>query len=322
MLNDRYLKLSSRRFVACPFTADEYGKVSPRAFKEFKFGTQCDGGYFATSIENSFPEIDEKVEFLNKLYQCLLCNQLQHKVRKLVVVGAPDSGKSSWANIFFGLIPRSSIAVLTKEQNFGASMINAGTELLYIDEWTDAMLSSDQVKTIFQGGYFAQSIKHKTPKMEEMNAGVFITCNNLPSFGTENDNVMRRLAVFETRTLAQKSIEAPEWIREHALECLVWMINVINSNIDRVSACERFYELPYNVKADTRTKQSLSNHDLDQIKSFEATNIPLYESAVIDENSLDVSFKMLGNHGKYSRLFLLVFHYIKLLVQTNLQTAE
>ena len=122
--------------MACPFSPEDFGVVSPRAFKPFVVGTPCDGGFFATAIDNSFPDIDEKVEFLNKFYQCLLCKKLPHKTRKLVVVGAADSGKSSLANLFFGLIPRDRIAVLTKEANFGASMINKDTELLYIDEWT------------------------------------------------------------------------------------------------------------------------------------------------------------------------------------------
>ena len=105
----------------------------------------CDGGYYATSVLNSFPVLMERISFLNKFYQCLLCHQLPHKVRKLVVVGPCDSGKSSWANVLMALVPLTKVAILTKEKNFGTSMIEEDTQLLYVDEWCKPMMSQDQV---------------------------------------------------------------------------------------------------------------------------------------------------------------------------------
>ena len=87
----------------------------------------------------------ERISFLNKFYQCLLCHQLPHKVRKLVVVGPCDSGKSSWANVLMALVPLTKVAILTKEKNFGTSMIEEDTQLLYVDEWCKPMMSQDQV---------------------------------------------------------------------------------------------------------------------------------------------------------------------------------
>jgi len=239
---NRYLKLSSRTFVPCPFVEEDFGRISPRCFRHLKSISGCDGGYFSASIYNSFPDLFERVQFVNKMYQCFLCLQLPHKVRKLVVYGPCDSGKSSWANVFFGLMPKNKIAVLTKEKNFGSSMIMEDTELLYVDEWCKEMLSPDSIKTLFQGGFFAQSVKHETPRMQTMTSGVFMTCNELPNFGDEQANVMRRLSVFETKALTDHHPEAPNWIKENAMECLVWMMTFINSNIELVLPEERFYE--------------------------------------------------------------------------------
>ena len=285
--------MSSRTFVACPFSPEEFGVISPRAYQSFVVGTPCDGGYFASAVDNSFPDLDEKVEFLNKFYQCLLCKQLPHKVRKLVVVGARDSGKSSFAKLFFGLIPRDRIAAVTKEDNFGASMINDDTELLYIDEWTKKMLTSDEAKCIFQGGMFPQSVKHQNPRIGEMQAGVFITCNKIPDYGCEQENVLRRLAVFNTKTLSEMSMDAPDWIQANAMKCLVWMINVLNSNKHRISKEERFYELPTHISANARSQKKISGEVLEEIKSFKPDRpIVAPSTVVLDDNIVDEEFKI------------------------------
>ena len=104
------------------------------------------------------------------------------------LLGENDSGKTSWANVFFGLIHPSKIAVLSKEKNFGASMISERTDLLFIDEWVYETMAPDQMKTILQGGYFSQAVKHEKPKMTKMNGGIYITCQRMPKFG--NNDVM------------------------------------------------------------------------------------------------------------------------------------
>ena len=101
------VKLSSRCIVKTPLEVSDIGKVSPRIYCDFTLTrTSGDDGYFSNSILNSFPEVPKRVEFLNKFYQCLLYGQLPHKAEKLVVCGTNNSGKSSWARIFFGLMNR------------------------------------------------------------------------------------------------------------------------------------------------------------------------------------------------------------------------
>ena len=288
----------------------------------------CDGGYFAASVLNSFPDLMERISFLNKFYQCLLCHQLPHKVRKLVVVGPCDSGKSSWANVLMALVPLSKVAILTKEQNFGTSMIEEDTQLLYVDEWCKPMMSQDQVlltyqnsyihasdyyeykrrttikialisyvlvsslvtiflffsflyiqvKTILQGGLFAQSKKHQTPRMQTMNSGVFMTCNRLPDFGEEQENIRRRLAIYETRALVSTSPEAPEWMRRNAMGCLTWAINQINSHTDLLDPEERFYELPNDVSASAFIEDGVPREEIAKIKAATIKDLDIVPS--------------------------------------------
>ena len=135
------MKLSSRCIVKTLLEANDIGKVSPRIYYDFTVKiTSRDGGYFSYSILNSSPEVPKRVEFLNKFYQCLLYGQLPHKAMKLVVCGTNNSGKSSWARIFLGIMNRLKIVSVTKEKTFDLSMVDEDTKLIFIDEWSEKTL--------------------------------------------------------------------------------------------------------------------------------------------------------------------------------------
>jgi hypothetical protein len=51
-----------------------------------------------------------------------MASKMPHKVRKLVVEGPKDSGKTSWASIFHRVIPQGKIASITGEGQFSAAM--------------------------------------------------------------------------------------------------------------------------------------------------------------------------------------------------------
>ena len=135
------MKLSSRCIVKTLLEANDIGKVSPRIYYDFTVKiTSRDGRYFSYSILNSSPEVPKRVEFLNKFYQCLLYGQLPHKAMKLVVCGTNNSGKSSWARIFLGIMNRLKIVSVTKEKTFDLSMVDEDTKLIFIDEWSEKTL--------------------------------------------------------------------------------------------------------------------------------------------------------------------------------------
>ena len=80
---------------------------------------------------NTFPEDEIRANFLNKFYQCLLAGRMPHKVRKLVVYGAKDSGKISWFQVFLGIIPIQYVGSITQERQFSTSMIEQDTQIFF-----------------------------------------------------------------------------------------------------------------------------------------------------------------------------------------------
>ena len=137
------LQISTRQFLPCPIPEEKRGVVSTRAFVPYDCTTPPAPRFFEEGIVNSFPNIKTRVNFLNKFYQCLMSSKMPHKVRKLVVAGPKDSGKTSWASIFHRLIPAGNIASITSERQFSGAMIKEDTQLVLVDEWSADTIQSD-----------------------------------------------------------------------------------------------------------------------------------------------------------------------------------
>ena len=101
---------------------------------------------------DSFPEDEIRANFLNKFYQCLHAGRMSHRVRKLVVYRLKDSGKTSWFQVFLGIIPTQYVASITQEKQFSTSMIKQDTQTVFLDEWSENSLQSDMAKVVLQGG--------------------------------------------------------------------------------------------------------------------------------------------------------------------------
>lgn len=273
VLNGKSLKLSYRGFVKTPLELKDLGKVSPRSFADYTIDTTLDGGAFETSIKNSFPDVADRVNFVNKLYQVLLYGQFPHKIPKLVVCGETNSGKTSWAKLFYGLLRPSKIASVTREKTFGLSQVENDTEVIFIDEWSEDTMTVDNVKKVFQGGPFLKAVKNQSPVLIDNNAGMLVACNNEPKFKQEQNNVDSRIHVFKTKTLKHTDGNAPKWILENAMRCLVWMICEINRNITHLPIEERFYEKKWNEPAEFNLPKHDLSVELKKIMSLTATDI-------------------------------------------------
>lgn len=234
--------IRSRTFVVCPIPASMNGKLSPRAFIPYDCSTQPQPAYFREGIINSFPDADVRVNFLNKFYQCLLASKMPHKVKKLVVVGPKDSGKTSWSNIFHRIIPPGYIASITNERQFSASMVTNETQLVLVDEWSASTMQSDLAKTILQGGWMVTAVKHGSPRTVLNNSPYYITTNHVPDFGTDDENVERRIQIFNTQSLPETLPGIDRWIYDNAMHCVAWIAEEINANRDMVVAHELWYE--------------------------------------------------------------------------------
>ena len=158
--------ISRRDFVDYPSEAHGANQRSPRAFLEFNSeATEIDAGYFQEGVENSFPDKYTRIAFLNKFCQCLCVGKMPQKYRKLVVEGARDSGKTTWANVFLAIIPLRFVASITREKQFSASMLNDDTQIVLLDNWAEDTLHSDMAKVVLQGGFMVSAVKHSDPKI-------------------------------------------------------------------------------------------------------------------------------------------------------------
>ena len=236
------LSVENRAFIPCPIDDAMRGKISPRAFVPYDCTTRPEPGYFREAILNSFDEAAVRVNFLNKLYQCLMASKMPQKVRKLVVAGPRDSGKTSWANIFHRVVPAESIATITSERQFSAAMLTDDTQLVIVDEWSANTMDSTLAKTILQGGWMVTAVKHDKPRRVINNSPYYITTNNVPNFGEEEANVQRRIQVFITKSLPCQIPGIDCWIYDHAMDCIAWILDELHRHYHHISKDELWYE--------------------------------------------------------------------------------
>ena len=72
--------------------------------------------------------------------------------------------------------------------------------------------------------------------------------------------------MFHTTELPEQKREAPQWIEDNPMECLIWMINEINRNIKYVSQEERFYEKPFNEVPKKCKNRNFSPEELEKLR--------------------------------------------------------
>lgn len=262
VLNGYYFHLPSRHFTKSADKGESNRTWSTRAFIEYD-PTQQDPqpDYFREGILNSFQNNQTRVAFLNKFYQCLFAFQMPQKVRKLVVAGPKDSGKTSWANVFHRIIPPGKLASITKEGHFSASMIDNETQLVLIDEWSADTLQSDLAKTVLQGGWMVTAVKHSNPRCLVNNSPFYITTNEVPNFGKEDENVKRRVVIFQTKSLPATVAGVDKWIYDHAMDCIAWIAEEINKNVHLVDKEELWYEQRETTTVQNRTGMELFDID-------------------------------------------------------------
>ena len=242
VLGGKCFKISERRFIDTPLKEGDFQKLSPRMFVEYNPDVQPEPLYFKEGILNSFPEEELRARFLNKFYECLMAGKMPHKTRKLVLCGPKDSGKTSWVQVLLGVIPLRNVATITQEKQFSAAMMGEDTELVFLDEWSENTLQADLAKIVLQGGYMVTCVKHQSPKTLINKAPFYITTNELPNFGSEHDNVMRRVEVFKTQSLPSTLPNVNEWLRRNSMYCIVWAAQEIEQLLDFLNEEDRWYE--------------------------------------------------------------------------------
>ena len=64
------------------------------------------------------------------------------------------------------------------------------------------------------------------------NSAFYITTNEVPEFGDDDEYVKRRIAVFKTKSLPQYTSGADCWMFDHAMDCISWLANKIKEHRD------------------------------------------------------------------------------------------
>ena len=234
--------ISQRAFLSHAINESEIGKLSPRAYVPYDCSSSPRPGYFRDGVLNSFENEEVRLNFLNKFFQCLVPFKMPQKTRKLAVVGPRDSGKTAWASVLHRIVPKEYIASVTSEHQFSASMITEATQLVVIDEWSNNTMNADLAKTLLQGGWMVTAVKHGQPRCVNCYSPFYITANNLPDFRTENENVQRRIQVFNTTSLPVTHPNVDRWIYDNAMHCIAWVADQINEHRHLIDPQELWYE--------------------------------------------------------------------------------
>ena len=97
------------------------------------------------------------------------------------------------------------------------------TEEIFLDEAYANLLDLDEWKIICQGGFTFHDVKWKQVKGFHCRVSMYITCQQEMDFGkAHNDAMNRRLHKYYFKSLRHVDLEANHWLREHAMDCIVW----------------------------------------------------------------------------------------------------
>ena len=85
--------------------------------------------------------------------------------------------------------------------------------------------------------------------------GFYITCNQLPDYGGEQENVMRRLHVLNTRSW--KNVETPAWMEENAFTVLLWIVKQLSENGNVIDKEDWFFYRYVNERVPITVKRNI-----------------------------------------------------------------
>ena len=102
-------------------------------------------------------------------------------------------------------------------------MISKETEVIFVDEASPTMLDVDDWKILTQGGFTACDVKYKTARSFFNRCPMFMTAQQKLQFKPDDQQAMdRRLRYYYFKRLPSPKKKAPQWLRNHPMECIVW----------------------------------------------------------------------------------------------------
>ena len=98
------------------------------------------------------------------------------------------------------------------------------------------------------GGWYT-AVKHAPPKQIKCHSPFYITTNKVPDFGDENENVKRRIHVFNTSSLSTITPGNDQWIFNNAMDSVAWIAQEVSSHRDVIPPEEGWYEDEQSLKS-------------------------------------------------------------------------
>jgi hypothetical protein len=102
-------------------------------------------------------------------------------------------------------------------------------------------MSAELAKTLLQGGWMVTAVKHAAPRCVNNNSPFYITTNDVPNFG-EDENVKRRVEIYRTTSLPSVYPGVDRWLYDNAMHCIAWIANELNDHRHLIPPEELWYE--------------------------------------------------------------------------------
>ena len=153
-------------------------------------------------------------------------------------------------------------------------MIDPSTEIIFLDEAYSNLLDVDDWKILCQGGYTSHDTKWKRAKGFNCQATMYITCQTEMDFGAKHNPAMdRRLNKYFFQSLHDVKPEVHRWLREHAMDCIVWA----SQQAPRVASTES--------STTTDLASGLSQQDLTDIVTVQLLDESEETPAIVNEDN-------------------------------------
>ena len=117
------------------------------------------------------------------------------------------------------------------------------------------------------------------------NSPYYITSNELPNFGKDDDNVKRRIEIFSTQSLPRVIPAIDRWMYDHAMDCIAWISDEINANRDRIDPNELWYEDSNSVPLTIPSNEGESLFDTEKIKQISHADLCARQVQAVEVHS-------------------------------------